>query len=477
MATTNVNGPVTVNVTELIDQNRLSGFQKRIVVLCALLLFFDGYDIASLSTVLPLLAESLKVKVSLFGGVFVIGSVGILIGNFILGSLADRFGRKWMTIISTLICGFGMLLTPYVNSFQLLFVVRFIQGFGIGGAMPNAMAMVSEYAPKRSRSFLMTLTFTGVPIGGASAHFLGALFIKHFGWPWVFYFGSMVPFALCIISVFALPEAIQFMVNKNYAPERIGQLLRKMYGKFTAADVPEGAEVKFVLAEAAPKGKVPLAEVMKEGRASLTILAWIANFMTLMVAVYITSWFPTVLRLNGVPVTTGNQIAGLFQVGAVCGTPIIGRMMDRVGPARGLMYAYMASVVFVASFGFAGKSLVLLAIVTFWAGFSVYGTQAGLLAFIGPLYPVSMRATGLGWVFAVGRSGHVLGPIVGAVLVAQRWPLAEMFMIAAVPALIATICLVSIKRIVQKREKQAAASQSGPSSPSGGGQTSAAPAH
>ena len=448
-----MHGRVTVNVTELIDNSRVSGLQRLVIGLCAVLLFFDGYDIASLSTVLPLLAETLKVKPSSLSFAFSITSIGILVGNFIFGSLADRFGRKWMTIIATLICGIGMLMTPFAGSIQSLFLLRLFQGLGIGGAMPNAMALVSEYSPKRSRSFMMTLAFTGVPIGGASAHFLGAFFIKNIGWHWVFYFGSMVPFALCLVSIFALPEAIQFMVNKSYAPERVAGLLRRMYGKFAAADVPEAA-VRFVLSEAPSKGKVPLAEVMKEGRAGLTVLAWIANFMGLMVAVYITSWFPTVLRQNGIPVTTGNQIAGLFQLGAVCGTPLIGRLMDRFTPTRGLLYAYIASVVFVFSFGFAGKSLVLLAIVTFWAGFTVYGTQAGLLAFIGPRYPVAIRATGLGWVFAIGRAGHVLGPIIGAVLVAQRWPLSQMFMVAAVPALIATICMVIIKSIVQKREKE-----------------------
>jgi len=452
----NVNARYTINVTDLIDQNRLSSLQIRITILCGLVLFFDGYDIASLSSTVPLLADAIKVKVSLMGAVFVFTSIGILAGNLVFGSLADRFGRKWMTVLSTCLCGIFVLMTPHVGSLQGLMVVRLLTGLGIGGAMPNAMAMVSEYSPKRSRSFLMTLAFTGVPIGGSSAHFLAAFFMKTFGWHWVFYFGAIVPLVLCLILIAALPEAIRFMVNRKQESERITLLLTTMYGKFTPADVPEGAAVDFILSEDPHKRRVPLADVMKEGRAGLTILAWIANFMTLVVGLFITSWFPTVLRLNGIPLTTGVQIAGLFNLAAVFGTPIVGRLMDRWTPSRALTFSYIASIIFVASFGFAGKSLVLLGIVTFLAGFFVYGSQAGLMAFAATLYPISLRATGLGWVFGVGRAGPIVGQGIGAFMIARHWPLANMFMAAAVPALIATVCLLAMKQILQKREAQAA---------------------
>lgn len=445
----NVKDRVTINVTDLINQNSVTCFQVRVVALCALVLFFDGYDIAALSSTVPLLAEHVKVKVSAIAPVFAAGFIGVMIGSLLLGSLADRIGRKRMVIVSTFICGFCTLLTPNVYSLQLLIVVRFLTGLGIGGAMPNALAIASEYSPQRSRSFLTTAAFTGVPIGGAMAHFLGAFFLKSpWGWQWTFYFGAFLPILLGLILIAALPESIRYMVTKGEAVVRIARILGKMYGKFTTAE-PEG--LKFELSEDPHKKKVPLTQLVTEGRAPLTILAWVANFSTLIVGLLIASWYPTVLRANGVPLDIGLKVSALFSVGAVCGTPTLGRLMDRFNPRTVLMCGYVGAVVFVSSFGFVGSHLAVLSIVTFCAGFCVYGAQAGLIALAAALYPTQLRATGLGWVLGIGRLGSIVGPVAGGMMVARHWPLKDMFLAAAFPGVIACLCVVIMDQMIKRR--------------------------
>ncbi len=447
-----VSDRVTINVTDLIDKNPVGGFQVRVIILCAFVLFFDGYDIAALSSTVPLLAEHVHVKVSAIAPVFAAGFMGVMIGSLLLGSIADRIGRKGMVVVSTFICGFCTLLTPNVYSLQALIFVRFLTGLGIGGAMPNAIAIVSEYSPTRSRAFLTTAAFTGVPIGGAAAHFLGAYFLKSpWGWQWTFYFGAFLPILLALILIAALPESIRYMVTRGDAAERIARILKKMYGKFSEA---ETAVLSFRLSEDPRKKKVPLSQLVTEGRAPLTILSWVANFSTLIVGLLIASWYPTVLRANGVPLDIGLKVSALFSVGAVCGTPTLGRLMDRFNPRAVLMCGYIGALLFVSSFGFVGSHLVVLSIVTFCAGFCVYGSQAGVIALAASFYPTALRASGLGWVLGIGRLGSIVGPVAGGMMVARHWPLKDMFLAAAFPALIAGVCVLIMDRLIKGRVRR-----------------------
>ena len=196
----------TINVTELIDQRPLTELQIRVVFLCALMIFLDGADTIMLGLVAPSIAATLSVSPSSFGPVFGISQAGILLGVLTFGPLGDRFGRKRLVIGATLLFAILTLATVWIKSFDQLLVLRFLTGLGLGGLAPNAVALTSEFAPKRLRSAFVALQWSAFPLGGVAIALLGSVLIAPLGWQSLFLIGSIVPLLLVVALIFALPE-------------------------------------------------------------------------------------------------------------------------------------------------------------------------------------------------------------------------------------------------------------------------------
>src|ERR1700688_4378712 len=173
--------------------------QLLVLVLCGSVLFIDGFDAQSMGFVAPALVEQLHLARSALGPVFSSGLVGIMIGALVFGPLADRLGRKPVLVWCTLLFGASSLLTATAVSLPSLLVYRLVTGFGLGGAMPNAVSLTSEFMPKRSRATAVTLMFVGFSVGAAVGGFVAAGLIARFGWQSVFVTGGIVPCAVCVL--------------------------------------------------------------------------------------------------------------------------------------------------------------------------------------------------------------------------------------------------------------------------------------
>src|SRR6266446_991571 len=218
----------TVNVQELIDSRKLSGFQVMVVSLCALIVLIDGFDTQAIGYVAPAIVRSWHVDRASLTPVFSAGLFGLMLGALAFGPIADRFGRKPVLLFCTLFFGVMSLLTLTADSVKSLMVLRFITGLGLGGAMPNAIALTTEYAPRRIRATTVMIMFCGFSLGAALGGVAAASLITHFGWKAVFLLGGVVPCLAFGFVAALLPESIRYLVVQGGRGEKVAAILSRI---------------------------------------------------------------------------------------------------------------------------------------------------------------------------------------------------------------------------------------------------------
>jgi len=314
-----------------------------------------------------------------------------------------------------------------------LLVLRFITGLGLGCIMPNAMALAGEFSPARSRVTWMMLVSCGFTVGAALGGFVSAALLSRFGWHAVFLVGGLVPLAIGVMMVQWLPESLQYLVLKG-DPQTRHQRLARWLGKL-APQLQVNAQTQFVVPEAAARG-MPVSALFTEGRAKVTLVLWVINFMNLIDLYFLSNWLPTLIRDAGYPTDTAVLVATALQVGGVIGTLTLGRLIDRLGFVRVLAVCFLIACVTVGLIGHVAAALPMLVAVVFVAGFCIVGGQPAVNALAATYYPTTLRATGIGWSLGVGRIGSVIGPVIGGQLIAMQWSSPALFSAAAVPALV-----------------------------------------
>src|SRR5579864_2115889 len=208
-----------IDVAAFIDAQPVGGFQIKLILACATVLFLDGFDTTAIGYVAPALAKEWHIGKSALGPVFSAGLFGLMIGALLFGPMADRVGRKKIIIFSTVAFGLGTLATAFVHDVDGLLAVRFLTGLGLGGAMPNTVAMTSEFNPRRRRATMVMIMFCGFSVGAALGGLLAAALIPQFGWRSVFVVGGIAPLLLVPVLALRLPESVRFLALTGRADE------------------------------------------------------------------------------------------------------------------------------------------------------------------------------------------------------------------------------------------------------------------
>jgi AAHS family 4-hydroxybenzoate transporter-like MFS transporter len=432
---------IAVDVAEVLDRARLGPFRVRAFAVLAACLVMDGFDVQAMGYAAPSLARAWGLPSAALGPVFGAGLAGLFAGSLALGMLADRVGRRPVLVGATAAFGLFTLLTAFARTMPELLVVRFAAGVGLGAIMPNATALVGEYAPRRSRVATMMIVTNGFMVGAVLGGFLSAWLVPAHGWRAPFVVGGVLPLLLVLPMARWVPESLVLLVVQGAPAARVERWLRRV-----DPAAPRGAS--YAAPEEPRRAGFPLGHLFREGRAAATALLWTAGFANVLVAYFVSSWLPTVLRDAGHPTSTAVLVGTSVQLGGMIGTFVLGGAVQRLGFVPVLATCFAAAAASLAAVGEAGLPVAALAAVAFVVGWGIFGGQPGLNALAATYYPTDLRSTGIGAALGVGRFGAILGPLVAGALLAAGWSGAALFRAAALPALVSMAAVLALRRVL-----------------------------
>ena len=436
-------GPsLKINVSNVIDDSRIGAFQISTFLLCFACLLMDGFDVQSLGYVAPALSAELHISRVQLGPVLSAAPLGVLIGSILCSMLADKIGRRPVLIGTTFFYALLTWMTARAYSLEELRIVRVIGGIGMGAIMPNAMALVGEYSPRRSRVTMMMIVSNGFTAGAALGGFVAAWLLPRFGWRSVFYFGSAVPLVIAVLMIVLLPESLQFLALQGKRAEQLGRWLKRIDPRLDVR------EAQYVVPDEPKKGGFTFIRLLHDGRAGGTLLLWTVNFMNLLNLYFLQGWLTTVGTDAGYPQTTAAMVASMVQVGGTVGAFTLGWFVHKWGFVPVLTTCGVLASVNIAMIGQSWIPLAMLTTVVFVAGVCVTGGQAAINALAATYYPTELRSTGIGAGLGVGRMGAIIGPTLASVLLGHGWSARDLFLAAAVPPLIAAAAMLAWKFVV-----------------------------
>jgi AAHS family 4-hydroxybenzoate transporter-like MFS transporter len=428
-------GGVNVNIHDVIDRESVKKTQVVALVLLALLLLSIGYDIQVASYIVPVLAKEWHLPKPILGTIFSAAFVGLLIGNFGISPLANRFGPKKMAIISAVATGLLTLLTLLATNANELIALRLVTGIALGAAVPCSVGLTSEYSPKRLRATFVMLTYVGYSLGYTIAGFCSGALIPTYGWAGPLWVGGIGPLVLTLFLLPFIPESAPY-IARRHGDENLLLMLKRLYPH---VDLPIGAKV---ISNDPKADSTDVRGLFSTDLRAGTFLIWGVFAMSTAEYSFLQSWLPTVLTSVSYPVNLIVWVTAISSVGGMVAGVVLGPLMDRIGPYMVLSSLYLLSaIMMLAVSAVLGGASALLIFTVFCCGFAVGGGQKGVVALGSLFYPAGLRATGVAWGYGVGRIGGASGTYLAGLLYAADWSPDAIFHAAAGPAFVASICI------------------------------------
>jgi AAHS family 4-hydroxybenzoate transporter-like MFS transporter len=437
------------NIVEIIDQQKVSWFQIRILVLGILAVFLDGFDNQSIGFVAPALKAAWHLHGGALGPVFSAGVFGLALGGLTIGPYGDRFGRARILLLTVIFTGIMALLMGQVTNITELMVARFLIGLGLGAVMPICIVLINEYAPNSHRATMVTLVICGYSLGAASGGFLASHLVPVFGWQSAFYVGGAATLVLAVALRIWMPESIRYLALKPDAGPRIAAILRKINPALSFA-----SDVRFTTAKG---GEAPdstssfekFMELFARHRRAVTFLLWISMFMDYIVLNFLNNWLPSLVTDTGLPGPLALRAATALQFGGFIGILSMGVLADRFGYYRVITVAFGLGGVFIAGIGLVGSSLFGLIPTIFIAGIGAIGCNLALGALSATLYPTRIRSTGSGWAFGAARLLSIVGPLLGGFVISLHWSLRDIFLVVSLPMFLGAVSVAFMSSIAK----------------------------
>jgi MFS transporter, AAHS family, 4-hydroxybenzoate transporter len=422
----------SIDVPAWIEAQPVGRTQILVATTMGLTAALDGFDAQMIGYVAPAVMRDLHAAPAQFTPVFAFGLFGLLVGCLAIAPLADWIGRKRILVLSAILFGSMSILTAFADSLDALIVLRFLTGLGLGGSMPNAIAMTAEYFPARKRAFTTMVMFSGFPLGATLGGLLAAWLITQYGWPAVFVVGGVLPLLLAAVLALRLPESFRHLVLRGHGSAEVAAVLRRINPAAKLAD-----DSQFIVPEEHRPG-ITVIHLFREGRALGTVLLWIIFYCSLLDIYFLSSWLPTVLYDAGLSLSASVVETALFQGGGVVAGVTLGLFIDRVGFLKVLVPVYVGAGLAIASIGYAGTALDLIMLASFLSGAFVIGGQNSANVLAAVFYPTYIRATGVGWALGIGRIGSIVGPVLGGMMLGAHWDRQSLFpaFVAAAAAMV-----------------------------------------
>jgi benzoate transport len=436
-----------MSVRELIDARPMSRFQILVVALCVVMNIIEGYDILVMGFAASGVVAEWRISAGAVGFLISAGLMGMAAGSTVVAPLADRIGRRPLTLSCLAVATLGMLLSAATASYGQLWACRFVTGLGVGGVMVSLPVIIAEFSTSRARGTSVAFFALGLPTGGLLGGSVAALVASEFGWRATFLSGAALSLVTALAMTGLLPESLDFLLTRRptRALARVNRLLDRM-GLAPLGELPPPA--------AGELGNVRAA-VLTGRNAVRSGLLWFGFFALFGALYFASNWMPRLLEQSGLSAQQGIGGGIMINLGGIAGSLLMTVIALRVG-SRTLAVVTLtgAGVVFVAMALVLG-SLSATLVVAVLMGMLLYALGASLYALGPSLYPAAIRTTALGWAVGVGRIGAIVTPLVAGVLVDAGWSGVGLFELFAIPLFLAAAGMVALRFI--KPAKAAAA--------------------
>lgn len=424
-----------INVAEVINNSKFNRFHLSLLLWSFLIIAFDGYDLVVYGTVVPILIEQWDLSPVEAGAMGSYGLFGMMFGAIFFGILADRIGRKKVILVTVVLFSLFTVLCGFAETPTLFSIFRFLAGLGLGGIMPNVIALLTDYAPKSIKGTIVAIVLCGYSVGGILAPTLGIALIPTLGWESIFWIAGL-PLLVLPLMYKQLPETASYLIKRGDKKQLFATLSKVNPSmKFNLNDeimaLPESAS------------KVPVVGLFKEKRALSTLMFWIAFFSCLLMVYGLNTWLPKLMIEAGYGLNSSLAFLIALQGGAIVGSLIIGPLADKHGFKKMLVPMYASGAIALSLLGFGGNDVVIFILVAI-AGAATIGSQNIVQAYVSQYYPAYIRSTALGMASGIGRIGGMLGPILGGFLLTIALPLQMNFIAFAIFGLIAAIALAVV---------------------------------
>ncbi|WP_284879355.1 MFS transporter [Acinetobacter variabilis] len=432
-----------VNINTLIDEAKFTPFHWGVLIWCLLIIIFDGYDLVIYGVALPLLMQEWALSAVQAGMLASTALFGMMFGAMSFGTLSDKLGRKKTIMICVAIFSGFTFIGAFATSPVEFGILRFLAGLGIGGVMPNVVALMTEYAPKRIRSTLVALMFSGYAIGGMTSALLGAWLVPQFGWKIMFLLAGTPLLFLPILWKY-LPESLMYLTNKQQTAEA-----QNIIQKISPTQII-GSDTQFVLNEVQKGDEAPLKALFQQGRTFSTFMFWLAFFMCLLMVYALGSWLPKLMIQAGYSLGASMIFLFALNIGGMIGAIGGGYLADRFHIKKVLTIMFLCGAASLILLGYNSPQFVLYSLIAV-AGAATIGSQILLYTFVAQYYPSTVRSTGMGWASGIGRIGAIVGPVLTGALLTMNLPHQMNFFAIAIPGLIAALAifLVNLKMSVE----------------------------
>lgn len=354
------------------------------VLLCFVVATFEGVDLQAAGLVAPKIAPFYHLNPGQLGWFFSASAIGLVFGALAGGRLADKVGRKLALIVSVAVFGLLSVSTTWSTGFETLVLIRLLTGLGLGGALPNLIALVSENSAPNRKNLAVSLMYCGMPFGGGLASLLIGFGLGGTDWRGVFYVGGLTPILAVPLLWFILPESRQFAQQ-------------------TAASVKISA----------------MHALFGEERVNRTVAIWLSFFCGLLVLYLLLNWLPSMLVSRGLAKSQASMVQALFNMLGVVGSASVGALMDGVPRRWAVGGVFIALAIGLGVLAMTPATFGLALLCGGLVGAATMGSQSVLYNLAPALYPTAVRGTGLGAAVAAGRLGSVAGPLVAGALVGQ----------------------------------------------------------
>ena len=425
-----------IDVHKLADEARFNRFHLSVLLWCFLILILDGYDLAVVGAALPAIMKQMGVDAKTAGFMASSALFGMMFGAIGLGTLADKIGRRWAISICVTLFSVFTAAAAFTHDPVMFSVMRFLAGLGIGGAIPNVAAQMTEYAPRKIRGLMVTVMCCGYAVGAMLAALLGKQFIEAYGWQSVF-IAAGAPVVLVPFILKFMPESLPFLIKQD-DDRQLRQIVSRL-----APNVPLRADEQFLVPDEDKVEKAPIGRLFHDGRGFSTLMLWVASFMGLFMTYALSSWLVKLMASAGYSLGSALSFLFAYNVGAIIGAVGGGWLGDRLNIKWVLFAFYALAAVSLTLLGL-GASTAVLTLIVAVVGASTLGTQILLYAYTGQFYPTAVRSTGLGFAAGIGRVGAIVAPILIGVLVGMQLPLAQNFIAIAMAGALGAVAVAFI---------------------------------